>query len=106
MAKQEKVMVVICPKCGSHMVNGSACPDCGNLVEIENPTEYKYKSKGIAFSLCLFFGIIGVHEFYLGNVGKGLLKMFTLNFVGFGWLYDMNLLYKNKCPDSNGRPLL
>jgi hypothetical protein len=31
-----------------------------------------------AFLLCFFFGVFGVHRFYVGKVGTGLLQLFTL----------------------------
>lgn len=34
------------------------------------------------------FGFLGVHHFYLGNVGFGLAYLFTLGMGGIGWLID------------------
>ncbi|MDO6736901.1 TM2 domain-containing protein [Wenyingzhuangia sp. 2_MG-2023] len=36
--------------------------------------------------LCFFFGALGVHRFYVGKVGTGILQLFT--FGGFGiWVF-------------------
>ena len=44
------------------------------------------KSVGVAYLLFVFFGLIGVHSFYLGHKGTGWLYviMFLLAFVTFG----------------------
>ena len=47
------------------------------------------KSKGTAFLLCIFLGLIGAHWYYLGKIGKGLLYTFTVGLFGFGWLKDI-----------------
>lgn len=50
------------------------------------------KEQGLALVLCLMFGIIGVHRFYLGYTGMGVLYIFTLGLLGIGWLIDTILL--------------
>jgi TM2 domain-containing membrane protein YozV len=47
------------------------------------------RSKGIAYLLLIFFGLIGVHKFYLGKVGVGILYIFTGALFGIGWIYDL-----------------
>ncbi len=46
-------------------------------------TELSQKSYGAAVSLCMIFGIVGVHHFYLGNLVHGILDL-GLFIVGFG----------------------
>ena len=51
-----------------------------------------HKEKGIAYVLLIvpsFFGIAGLHRFYLGQVGMGLLYLFTFGFLGIGLLIDL-----------------
>jgi hypothetical protein len=50
------------------------------------------KSQLVAFLLCFFLGIIGVHRFYLGYTGMGILYIFTAGLFGIGWLIDLILL--------------
>lgn len=49
-----------------------------NLEPEEESAEYShplppYKSRSVAVVLCLFFGLIGMHKFYIGRVGEGIL---------------------------------
>lgn len=54
-------------------------------------TEYKGRrvNKLTALLLCLFFGYLGIHRFYEGKVGTGIIYFFTLGLFGLGWLYDI-----------------
>lgn len=49
------------------------------------------KSKGTAYLLWLVsgFGILGLHRFYLGKVGTGILWFFTWGLGGIGCIYDL-----------------
>lgn len=50
------------------------------------------KDMGIAYVLWFFFGVLGVHHLYLGNIVRGLLYLFTLGFLGLGVLLDLFLI--------------
>lgn len=47
------------------------------------------KSKWTAFFLCLFFGCFGLHKFYEGKGGMGVLYFFTMGLFGIGCLVDL-----------------
>lgn len=47
------------------------------------------KSKGTAYLLWFFLGGLGVHKFYLGKFGMGILYLFTFGIFGIGWLIDL-----------------
>lgn len=42
----------------------------------------------VAWLLLTFLGVFGLHRFYLGKWGTGLLYLVTLGLLGFGVLYD------------------
>jgi TM2 domain-containing membrane protein YozV len=42
----------------------------------------------VAWLLHTFLGIFGVHRFYMGKWGTGLLWLFTGGLLGVGWLVD------------------
>ena len=52
----------------------------------------KPKNKWVAFFLCLFLGGIGVHKFYEGRIGMGILYLFTCGLFGIGWFVDCIIL--------------
>lgn len=47
------------------------------------------KSKGTAYILWFFLGLLGIHKFYLGKIGWGILYFLTLGIFGFGWFIDL-----------------
>ncbi|WP_300259441.1 TM2 domain-containing protein [Clostridium sp.] len=56
------------------------------------------KNRSTAIILCLLLGVLGAHQYYLGNYGKGVLYTLTGGLLGIGWLYDLVKLIIN--PDS------
>lgn len=60
------------------------------------------KSKIAALLLCLFLGAIGVHRFYVGKVGTGILYLFTGGLFGIGVLVDLILIACGSFRDNMG----
>lgn len=62
------------------------------------------KQLNIAYILLFFFGVLGVHRFYLGKAGTGILWLLTLGLFGVGTLVDVFTLGSQV--DSVNRALL
>lgn len=52
----------------------------------------RQRDKWVAFLLCFFLGVFGVHKFYEGKVGMGLLYLFTGGLCGIGYIIDLILI--------------
>lgn len=63
------------------------------------------QKRWVAFFLCLFFGIWGVHRFYMGKVGTGVLYLLTFGLFGIGWVIDLLVLLVGGATDKHGYKL-
>ncbi len=88
---------IICPKCGKQ-VEELKCAEQPSVVINNTNTNTntningrakKEKNKWVAFLLCLFLGGLGVHRFYEGKIGTGILWLITCGLCGIGWLVDL-----------------
>lgn len=107
------VECVICPKCGKqvgelkqqqqqpqvvinntnnnrNVAMASARATAGAYTYQKQP-----KNKWVALTLCICLGWLGIHRFYEGKVGMGILYMFTLGLFYIGWVVDIfRILFK------------
>lgn len=63
------------------------------------------KSKKTALILCAIGGMFGVHDFYLGKIGAGILKLFTANLFCIGWILDLIKIASGIYKDNAGAPV-
>ena len=55
--------------------------------------------------LCIFLGHIGVHRFYVGKTGTGILYILTIGFCGIGYLVDLIKIITGSFTDKNGNQI-
>jgi TM2 domain-containing membrane protein YozV len=65
--------------------------------------DYSEKSGLVALLLCLFVGVLGIHRFYVGKIGTGVLQLLTLGGLGLWTLIDLILIVTGSFTDSEGK---
>jgi len=63
------------------------------------------KSNTVALLLCFFVGFLGVHRFYVGKIGTGVLMLLTLGGLGIWNLIDLIIIILQKFEDGDGNTL-
>lgn len=60
------------------------------------------KSALATIFICLFFGWMGGHRFYVGKTKSGLLYLFTFGVFTLGWIFDTFRIILGNFTDKNG----
>lgn len=55
--------------------------------------------------LCFFLGALGVHRFYVGKIGTGILMLLTLGGLGIWALVDFIIIVCGNFKDKEGRAI-
>ena len=91
-----------CRACGVQMHQSAhACPGCGATQNVQGFSESQ-KRIVPAMLLCFFFGFLGVHRFYVGKVGTGILQLLTFGGLGIWALIDFIMIVCGSFRDSEG----
>lgn len=108
----EKIPVdsIVCPKCGRQVeqsenssggitINNAATSSASSSASataqnVNQSEERKPKKidKMTALMMCIFGGWLGVHKFYEGKVGLGILYLLTFGLFGIGWIIDIIII--------------
>ena len=66
--------------------------------------EVSEKKRLVALLLCLFLGGLGIHRFYVGKIGTGILQIVTIGgFFGIWVLIDLIMIIAGKFSDKEGK---
>lgn len=63
------------------------------------------KSKKTALICCAVGGMFGLHQFYVGNIGKGIFYAMTGGLFFFGWIRDIIKIATGSFRDNADAPL-
>ena len=124
---------MICKHCGANLTpEDKMCSYCRCAVDIEPPPMQmqqfqqqqlrampgnyqrmmpgapavpRHKTSALVLCLLGFLGLGGLHRFYSGKIGTGLLWLCTGGLFGIGTFVDLLLILLNSFNDKDGNPL-
>jgi len=87
---------VVCVKCGVAVNNANISTQTGPVSD---------KEWIVALLLSFFLGVLGVHRFYTGHIGIGIVQLLTLGGCGIWAFIDFVLIAVGSYTDADGRQL-
>ena len=75
------------------------------MADSEETTGSSPKKRLVALLLCFFLGCLGVHRFYVGKIGTGVLQLVTLGVFGIWAFIDLIMIICGAFKDKEGQPL-
>ncbi|MCC6548865.1 MAG: TM2 domain-containing protein [Ignavibacteriaceae bacterium] len=96
-----------CSECGEVIhIKAEICPKCGvrQAATAHNaPQQRENDNRGLTLLLlCFFLGYLGVHRFYTGHTGIGVVQLLTLGGCGIWTLIDFIIILMGNFKDAQG----
>lgn len=93
---------MFCSHCGKEMTGSPTfCPHCG--VRLVEEPGISPKSRLATSLLAWYLGWLGVHRFYLGKIGTGILMLLTFGGLGIWAIVDFIIAVTGNMKDKDGR---
>ncbi len=94
--------MVFCRGCGKEIhETAPSCPHCGAPQKISNESTSDKPWLPVAL-ICFFVGFLGIHRFYVGKIGTGILMLLTFGGFGIWALIDFIMILMGKFTDKQG----
>ena len=77
----------------------------GNLIVAKGAVHMSEKSFVATLVLSILLGGLGVHRFYVGKIGTGIVMLLTFGGLGIWTLIDIIMIAVGSFKDSNGLPI-
>ena len=99
-----------CTECGALInIKAEICPKCGvrqHIIYSATTEAISKENKWLTcLLLCWFLGIFGVHRFYTGHTGIGVVQLLTLGGCGIWTLIDFIIIVTGNFKDAQGNPI-
>jgi TM2 domain-containing membrane protein YozV len=75
------------------------------MTATQTPAAVGTKSWVVALVLSFFVGVLGIHRFYVGKIGTGILMLVTFGGFGLWALIDFIMIAVGKFTDKQGLAL-
>ena len=72
-------------------------------METQNNVQVSPKLRLAAALFCGFFGFLGIHRFYVGKIGTGILMILTAGGIGIWIVIDFIFIVLGQFRDKEGR---
>lgn len=95
-----------CSNCGAEINdNAVVCVKCGCAVNRPTPAAVYGSSKDwlVTLLLCFFVGCLGIHRFYVGKTGTGIVQLLTAGGCGIWALIDFIVIIMGNFTDAEGK---
>ncbi|MET3600188.1 TM2 domain-containing protein [Martelella mangrovi] len=94
-----------CNVCGTQMATtAQSCPKCGAPNGLA-AQQVSSKTMVAAALLCFFLGGLGIHRFYVGKIGTGILMLLTFGGLGIWTIIDFVMIIVGSFRDKQGLKL-